>query len=160
MFLSALALPQVQQLQNSNSINTIPFITKTIENNNVISFSCQKDCTIANSLIFKLKNQFKDCEFITFPEKTRIATSYNQVYKNINQQNKTIIFCEKESNLDLGRSKVVSYVSDVVFDLNANQLTMLKSRKGNYGEAVKLKCSGSLMRSGFDYYYFTNIEEI
>lgn len=160
LFLSTLALPQVQQLQNSNSISTIPFITKTIENNKVISFSCQKDCTIANSLIYKIKNQFKNCEFISFPEETtRISISYGQIYKNINQQKKTIIFCEKKSNLDLGENTNVCVISDVVFDLNVNQLTIVKSRIGRFGETLKLKCSGSLMKSGFDYYYFTNVEE-
>lgn len=155
LFLSTFSLPKFIEF------DSIPLLTKTITNSQITLILYQKNSIIAESLIFKLKQKFKDLNFLFLsPNEFHSASEY---IKNVDRNKKTIIFYEKESNLDLDdtllNSISVESLCDSVFCLNTKRLTLVKSRSDFNGKFTDLHCFGSLIRTGRDSYYYTDIKE-
>jgi hypothetical protein len=155
LFLSTFSLPKFVEFDST------PLLTKTITNSQITLILYQKNSIIAESLIFNLKKKFQNLNFLFIsPNEAHPASEY---IKNVDRNKKTIVFYEKESNLDLDdtllNSISIESLCDSVFCLNVKRLTLLKSRSDFNGRFTNLHCFGSLIRVGRDSYYYTDIEE-
>lgn len=155
LFLSAFSLSKFVEFDST------PLLTKTLADFPVNLILFQKNNIIAASLIRHLSKKYKNSNFFFTSSDSNSKYANYKFFQKIDRNKHNIIFYEKESNLDdtLFNSSNLYRYCDNVLSLNTKVLTVVKARAGISGEFVNLYCSGSLIRTGRDSYYYTNIEE-